>query len=147
MLKFLSNFTLKKGVVTIFLSNTMLFFVETSFITLYPLGGIFSTNTLFPSIFTVEEFENEMCDFLEIPRGHAIAVSSGSSAISLALQTLNEKRKIEKVYYPAYSCVAVENAAKSMGVDVEALDCDYKSPNINIDNKTNIIKRNNNVKK
>ena len=47
----------------------------------------------------VEAFERELCQFFEIPDGHALAVSSGSAALYLALLALNGKGK--KIGLPA----------------------------------------------
>jgi len=41
----------------------------------------------------VELLENEMCKFFSIPKGHAIVVSSGSSALYLALWILKATKK------------------------------------------------------
>ncbi len=70
----------------------------------------------------VAAFEQEFCDLYDLPSGHAVAVSSGSAALYLALQALNAKAKI--VAIPCYSCASLENAvqlaqAKPYYVDTE----------------------------
>ena len=56
----------------------------------------------------VEAFENKLCRFLNIPDGHAVAVSSGSAALYLALWALDGKNK--RIGLPVYSCAALRNA-------------------------------------
>ena len=46
----------------------------------------------------VELFENEFCDFLGLPHGHAVALSSGTSSLYLALKILGSKNKKITVY-------------------------------------------------
>lgn len=80
----------------------------------------------------VEEFENELCDFLEIERGHAIAVSSGTAAIYLAIKALDQILEFENVIIPAYSCSAVKNAVLMSNKTVEFVDIKKGSPNIDL---------------
>ena len=56
----------------------------------------------------VEKFENEFCDFLGLTRRHAVALSSGTSALFMALWSLGVKNK--SVAMPAYVCSSVRNA-------------------------------------
>ena len=56
----------------------------------------------------VERFENEFCDFLDLPEGHAVALSSGTSALFMALWSLNAKNK--SIAMPVYACSALRNA-------------------------------------
>ena len=79
----------------------------------------------------VQAFENELCRFLNIPDGHAVAVSSGSAALYLALWALDGKNK--RIGLPVYSCAALRNAVgMAEGIPVY-LDCREGSPNVNID--------------
>ena len=79
----------------------------------------------------VEAFENKLCRFLNIPDGHAVAVSSGSAALYLALWALDGKNK--RIGLPVYSCAALRNAVGiAKGIPVY-LDCREGSPNVNID--------------
>ena len=74
------------------------------------------------------KFENEFCDFLGLPEGHAVAVSSGSSALFLALKILfNEK---ETIAIPGYVCSALRNSIQLMKCDIQFLDVKKNSPNI-----------------
>ena len=41
----------------------------------------------------VQEFENEFCDFMGLPHGHAVALSSGTSSLFLALYILKAQNK------------------------------------------------------
>jgi len=58
----------------------------------------------------VEDFEQEFCDLYALPPGHAVAVSSGSAALYVALLALHAKSKT--VAIPCYSCVSLENAVQ-----------------------------------
>jgi perosamine synthetase len=77
----------------------------------------------------VEVFENELCRFFNIPDGHAVAVSSGSAALYLALWALEGKKK--RIGLPVYSCAALRNAVGLVGGTPVYLDCQEGSPNIN----------------
>ncbi|MFD1928475.1 DegT/DnrJ/EryC1/StrS family aminotransferase [Sporosarcina siberiensis] len=87
----------------------------------------------------VEKFENEFCDYLMIPRGSAVAVSSGSAALFLALLALKAKGK--NVSLPTYSCSALRNAICLAGGNPVFVDSMLESPNIDlarIDHSTRI---------
>jgi perosamine synthetase len=75
----------------------------------------------------VEAFEAELCDFLCLPPGHAVAVSSGSAALYLALWALNAQGK--KVGVPVYSCASLRNAVGLIGAQPTYLDCGPGTPN------------------
>jgi perosamine synthetase len=78
----------------------------------------------------VEQFEDEVCDYLQVDHGHAVAVSSGTAALYLALWTLRAKGK--RVAIPAYSCAAVRNAVVMAGGEPIPLDVAAESPNIDL---------------
>jgi len=78
----------------------------------------------------VIHFENEFCNFLNLPKGHAVAVSSGTAALYLSLWVLNSKGK--NVAIPSYSCVALNNSIKMIGGESKFIDNEYNSPNIDI---------------
>jgi perosamine synthetase len=78
----------------------------------------------------VEKFENEVCDYLELNHGHAVAVSSGTAALFLALWALDAKDK--RVAIPTYSCAAVRNAVIMSGAQPSAIDVAEDSPNIDL---------------
>ncbi|MGA8172265.1 MAG: DegT/DnrJ/EryC1/StrS family aminotransferase [Methylocystis sp.] len=78
----------------------------------------------------VEAFENEICSFLGLPNGHAVAVSSGSAALYLALWVLKGLGK--RIGIPAYSCSALRNAVGLVGGDSVYLDCAPASPNLDL---------------
>ena len=80
----------------------------------------------------VLKFENDLCNFFGLPEGHAVVVSSGSSALFLALWALKGKGK--RVGFPVYSCAALRNAAGMLGSKKVFLDCDKDSANLNIEN-------------
>ena len=75
-----------------------------------------------------EEFENEFCDFLGLPKGHAVAVSSGTAALYLALWVLEANKKT--ISFPGYVCSALRNATNMIGGNEEILDIKKESPNI-----------------
>lgn len=78
----------------------------------------------------VESFENELCQFLDLPAGHAVALSSGSAALYLSLWVLGAKHK--RITLPAYACAALRNAIGLIGGKCVYLDCAENSPNINV---------------
>ena len=76
----------------------------------------------------VERFENEFCDFLGLPERHAVALSSGTSALFMALWSLNAKNK--SIAMPVYVCSSLRNAV-AMAQAIEVLiDNATDSPNI-----------------
>ena len=78
----------------------------------------------------VESFENEFCEFMGLPKGHAAAVSSGTAALFLALVMLGGSGK--NVGSPGYVCSALRNAVyMSEGKNV-LVDVGYNSPNIDL---------------
>ena len=76
----------------------------------------------------IESFENEFCDFVGLPKGHAVAVSSGTAALYLALWILEADKKI--ISFPGYVCSALRNATNMIGGNEEILDIKKESPNI-----------------
>jgi len=78
----------------------------------------------------VEQFENEVCDYLELDRGHAVALSSGTAALFLALWALDAKGK--RVAIPVYSCAAVRNAVVMAAGNPRPVDVAEDSPNIDL---------------
>jgi perosamine synthetase len=76
----------------------------------------------------VEAFENELCRFLHLPEGHAVAVSSGSAALFLATWALGGKGK--RVGLPAYSCSALRNSVGLAGGICIYLDCEKGGVNL-----------------
>jgi len=78
----------------------------------------------------VEQFEHEVCDYLGLDRGHAIALSSGTAALFLALWALDAKGK--RVAIPVYSCAALRNAVVMSGAESIPVDVDEDSPNIDL---------------
>jgi perosamine synthetase len=76
----------------------------------------------------VESFENEFCNFVGLPKGHAVAVSSGTAALYLALWVLEGDKKI--ISFPGYVCSALRNATNMIGGNEEIIDVKKESPNI-----------------
>ena len=66
----------------------------------------------------VDNFEREFCKFLGLPEEHAVAVSSGTAALFIALWALNASKK--RVAFPAYVCSSLRHAV-SMAGGVEVL--------------------------
>ncbi len=79
----------------------------------------------------VENFENEFCNFLGLPDGCAVALSSGTAALFMALWALGAKEK--KVAFPVYACSALRNAVAMTGAHEICIDVAQNSPNINLD--------------
>ena len=75
-----------------------------------------------------EEFENEFCDFVGLPKGHAVAVSSGTAALYLALWALEGDKKT--ISFPGYVCSALRNATNMIGGNEEIIDIKKETPNI-----------------
>jgi len=76
----------------------------------------------------VEKFENEFCDFLGLPEQHAVALSSGTSALFMALWSLNAKNKF--IAIPVYACSALRNAVAMAQAKEILIDNAVNSPNI-----------------
>lgn len=79
----------------------------------------------------VEEFENEFCDFLGLTRRHAVALSSGTSALFMALWSLGVKNK--SIAMPAYVCSSLRNAVAMAQAKEVLIDNAIDSPNICLD--------------
>ncbi len=74
----------------------------------------------------VAAFENEICKFVGLPKGHAAALSSGTAALYLALRAIGVTRD-DEVILPTYVCSATLNAvfaagAKPVLADIDPLD-------------------------
>lgn len=76
----------------------------------------------------VEAFENEFCQFLGLPKGHAVAVSSGTAALFLSLWVLGGHGK--KVTFPGYVCSALRHAVGMIGGAEHLIDIAHNSPNM-----------------
>ncbi len=77
----------------------------------------------------VENFENELCSYLGLPAGSAVAVSSGTAALYLTLVTLDAKDK--NIALPFFCCPALSNATTLAGGKSVLVDSKVDSPNIN----------------
>ena len=77
----------------------------------------------------VKQFEDEFCVYHGLLKGYAVAVSSGSAALYLALWVLEVKN--EMIDMPAYACTALQNAVNWSGGKINYLDNDCNSPNVN----------------
>ena len=76
----------------------------------------------------VRSFEDEFCNFLGLPKGHAVAVSSGSSALFLAIKIIYSDKKT--VTIPSYVCTALRNAIELNQLDIEFVDVKKNTPNV-----------------
>jgi perosamine synthetase len=79
----------------------------------------------------VEAFENEFCRFVGLPSGHAVAVSSGTAALFLALWSLGAKNK--KVSFPGYVCSALRHTVGMVGGLESIVDVSKNSPIVDLD--------------
>lgn len=78
----------------------------------------------------VSKFENRFCEYMGLPHGHAVAVSSGSAALYIAILTLEAKGK--RVGLPVYTCAAVNNAVTLAGGESIFIDNSTAGPNLDI---------------
>ena len=78
----------------------------------------------------VDAFEAEICAYLGLKEGCAVAVSSGTAALFMALWALDAKGK--RVAVPVYSCAALRNAVVMAGAQLVAVDVEPNSPNIDL---------------
>lgn len=78
----------------------------------------------------VERFENEFCDFLGLPQRHAVALSSGTSALFMALWSLKAKNK--SIAMPVYVCSSLRNAVAMVQAKEVLIDNATDSPNISL---------------
>ncbi len=76
----------------------------------------------------VEAFEDEFCKFIGLQKGHAVAVSSGTAALYLALMSVDSNQK--KVMFPGYACSALRHAVAMAGGYESLIDIKNGSPNI-----------------
>lgn len=76
----------------------------------------------------VKAFEDEFCKYVGLSSGHAVAVSSGTAALFLALWSLGAQGK--KVTYPAYACSALRNAVGMIEGEEHPVDIQAGTPNI-----------------
>ncbi len=79
----------------------------------------------------VEAFENDLCDYLGYDAGHAVAVSSGSAALYMAIRALNLESGAN-VAIPTYSCSALKNAVDLADAIPQYVDVSIESPNIDL---------------
>ncbi len=79
----------------------------------------------------VEAFENELCAYLGLPGGHAVATSSGTSALFLALWALDAKGA--RVACPVYACSALTNAIALAGAMPVLINSAPDDPNVDTD--------------
>ena len=82
----------------------------------------------------VESFENAFCKYMGLPEGHAVAVSSGTAALYMALHALDTKNK--SVALPVYTCSTLRHAASMCGAiphyfDTNSDDCNVDCKKIN----------------
>ena len=76
----------------------------------------------------VKKFEEEFCDFLGLPEQHAVSLSSGTSALFMALWSLNAKNK--PIAMPVYVCSALRNSVSMAQAKEILIDNALDSPNI-----------------
>jgi len=79
----------------------------------------------------VRRLEDELCDFLGLPEQHAVALSSGTSALFMALWSIESKNK--SIAMPVYVCSSLRNAAAMANAQEVLIDNEKDSPNICLD--------------
>ena len=80
----------------------------------------------------VAEFEDALCTYVGVPKGHAAAVSNGSAALFLALHALRLKKGAE-VIIPTYVCSAVLNAVHMAGATPVLVDIHPDDLNLSLE--------------
>jgi perosamine synthetase len=92
-----------------------------------------------------EEFENAICAYLNVASNHAVAVSNGTSALYISLQTLNLPKHSE-VIVPTYVCSSLLNAIYMANltpvvVDINPIDfnIDINIVDAKVTSKTRVI--------
>jgi perosamine synthetase len=78
----------------------------------------------------VIQLENEFCRFLGLPSGHAVAVSSGTAALYLALWALEARDKT--VAMPVYGRASLRSAAALIGAREHLVDNAQESVHIDL---------------
>ena len=78
----------------------------------------------------VKAFEDELCRFLGLADGHAVAVSSGTAALYLSLWALGASGK--RVALPSYVCAALRNAVAMARATECLIDNATESPNMDL---------------
>ncbi|HEY8423277.1 MAG TPA: aminotransferase class I/II-fold pyridoxal phosphate-dependent enzyme [Clostridia bacterium] len=91
------------------------------------INQAFSSNWIAPLGENVDSFEKEICDYLNAK--NAVALSSGTAAIHLALKALGVG-KGDIVFAPSLTFVATCNPILYCGAVPVFLDCDYATWNI-----------------
>jgi perosamine synthetase len=84
----------------------------------------------------IARFEDEMCEYLGLPNGHAVCVTSGSSALFIALHILELANK--NIVLPSYVCSSLKHACLLNNAKPIYIDNNINStlPNINsLENK------------
>ena len=84
-----------------------------------------SSNRLVSGNF-IRSLEDQICAYLSLPEGHAVAVSSGTAALYIALKVLNAKDKI--VSLPSYACSSLRHAADLAGAKNNIIDITNQFP-------------------
>ena len=77
-----------------------------------------------------KKFEDELCEFFGLPKGHCVVVSSGSAALYLALIALRAKDK--RIGVPVYSCASLRNAVSLIDGIPVYIDTENGGPNLDI---------------
>ncbi|HEX5274843.1 MAG TPA: DegT/DnrJ/EryC1/StrS family aminotransferase [Candidatus Rubrimentiphilum sp.] len=77
-------------------------------------------------------FENEFCELHGLSEGHAVAVSSGSAALYLALSAFGAGGK--RVAVPAYACQPLSHAVRAVRAEPVIIDSrSVHDPNADVD--------------
>ena len=76
-------------------------------------------------------FEDEFCKFMNLPSGHAVALSSGTASLFLSLWALKAQGK--KILFPSYVCSALRHAVGMIHGTEVLIDNAENSPNLDIE--------------
>ena len=84
----------------------------------------------------VKNFENKFSQF--IGHKHAVAVSSGTAALEIAVKSLNLKKN-DEVIIPNFTIISNALAVLKCGLKIKLIDCDLEDWNMNIKKVENAI--------
>lgn len=80
----------------------------------------------------VERFEEEFCSYVGLPECHAVALSSCTAALFLALHVLGLRGK--KITFPVYVCSSLRHAVGMAGAEEDLCDVQNFFPQADLSN-------------
>ena len=83
----------------------------------------------------IKKFEDKFARFVD--HKYAVAVSSGTAALEIAIKSLNLK-KGDEVIIPNFTIISNALAVIKLGLKIKPIDCDLKNWNMNLKKVINI---------